>query len=72
MVAAAGLTLAKKVVNMEGLLNVKDVAEYLNVSVSMVRKLRRQGKLPAIMVGGSVRFAPADVEAYIEQRKVRK
>lgn len=48
------------------LLNVEETAEYLNVSVRFVRDRRRDGQLPAIKLGGLLRFDPGDLDRYIE------
>ena len=53
-----------------GLLTIADVAELLNLSVSTVRRLQRQRKIPFLKVGGSVRFFKGDVVAYLERRRV--
>jgi excisionase family DNA binding protein len=47
-------------------LNVEEAADYLNVSVRFVRDRRRDGQLPAIKLGGLLRFHPDDLDAYIE------
>jgi len=47
-------------------LNVEEAAEYLNVSVRFVRDRRRDGQLPAIKLGGLLRFDPEDLDRYIE------
>ena len=43
-------------------LNVEEAAEYLNVSVRFVRDRRRDGQLPAIKLGGLLRFDPDDLD----------
>ena len=48
---------------MEPLMNAETVAEKLNVSVSMVYKLRRSGALPSVQVGALHRFHPDDVRS---------
>jgi excisionase family DNA binding protein len=42
-------------------------AALMGVSVSTVDRLVRAGELPAMRVGGSVRFALCDLEAYIQE-----
>jgi excisionase family DNA binding protein len=50
------------------LLNEKEVAERLAVSVATVRRWRFSGQGPrATKVGASVRYRPADIEAYLRQ-----
>ena len=53
------------------LLTIPEVAELLKVSVSTIRLLQQQRKLPFIKVGGSVRFERSDVLSYLEKRRVR-
>jgi excisionase family DNA binding protein len=53
-----------------GLLTISDVAELLKLSVSTVRRLQRQRKIPFVKVGGSVRFVKSDLAAYLERRRV--
>lgn len=51
----------------------KDVADYLGVSVSAVRKWVAQGRLRAYRVSHkTVRFKKADVDAFVEQRATRR
>ena len=48
----------------EALLTAEQVAQVLQVSESMVYKLRRGGALPAVRVGALLRFHPDTVRAY--------
>ena len=48
------------------MLNVNDVAEILQVSRSHAYSLIRQGEIPSIHIGRSIRVRPADLEEYIE------
>ena len=52
------------------LLAIDEVAERLNVSVSTVRRLVRDGALPAYRVGGLLRFRLPEVEAYIDAQRI--
>jgi excisionase family DNA binding protein len=45
--------------------NVKQVAEYLSISSSMVYKLAGNFELQAVRVGGCIRFPPEAVESFI-------
>lgn len=51
-----------------------DVSELLRVPVPTLRKWYFLGRLPGIRLGDGrralVRFRPADIEAWIEQRRV--
>jgi excisionase family DNA binding protein len=57
-------------VPLSGLLTIHDVAELLKLSVSTVRRLQRQRKIPFVKVGGSVRFVRSDLAAYLDGRRV--
>jgi excisionase family DNA binding protein len=48
----------------ESLLKAEDVAKILQISVSMVYKLRREGRLPAVPVGSLWRFRPEVVRSF--------
>lgn len=50
---------------LERLLTAEQVAELLQVSESMVYKLRRTGALPAVRVGALLRFNIEAVRAYM-------
>lgn len=56
-------------VNLTTLLTVHEAAAMLALSVATVRRLRLGGDLPAVRIGGSVRFHVSDVMALIEQRR---
>jgi len=47
------------------LLSLKKVADYLDVSLSTVRRLIKDGVLRARRVGGQLRVSLADLEAYV-------
>jgi excisionase family DNA binding protein len=48
------------------LLNGREVAEILNISLSFAFKMIRTGKIPAVRIGRSVRVRPSDLGTYIE------
>jgi excisionase family DNA binding protein len=52
------------------LLTIDKVPSRLNVSVSTVRRLVRDGKLRAYRVGGRLRFKPEEVAAYVDAQLV--
>lgn len=56
----------------ERLLNAREVADMLGVSTDTVHRLahKRDG-LKGYKIGGSTRFRPSDVEAYIDARAIR-
>lgn len=51
--------------SLEPLMTAETVAEMLNVSLSMVYKLRRSGALPSVQVGALYRFNPNAVRAFM-------
>jgi excisionase family DNA binding protein len=53
----------------QGLVDINWVAARLGVTPRMVRRLVHEGRIANVKVGGHVRFEPADVERYIEQRR---
>jgi len=52
------------------LLTIPDVAEFLKISASGVRRLQQNRIIPFIKVGGSVRFSKADIFSYLEKQRV--
>lgn len=54
----------------ERLWTVAVVAEYLGVTERTVRSWQRIRGLPHLVIGGSVRFRRADVEAWAESHQV--
>lgn len=53
------------------LLTTAEVARLLKISVSSVRRLQSARALPFVKVGGSVRFAKADIASYLARNRVR-
>jgi len=53
------------------LLTISEVAKWLKVSVSGIRRLQQGRQLPFIKIGGSIRFAKSDLVAYLEKMRVR-
>ncbi|MGC3997484.1 MAG: helix-turn-helix domain-containing protein [Anaeromyxobacter sp.] len=49
----------------EALLTAKEVAGLLKASESMVYKLQREGRLPAVRIGWLLRFHPDTVRAFM-------
>lgn len=51
------------------LLSVPELADYLGISQKSVYALRYRGEGPrAVKIGKQLRFAPADVDAWLAQR----
>lgn len=55
----------------EKLLSVSDVANWLQVSQAWVRdhSTRKYPRLPAMKMGGLLRFCPSDVQRFIEEQR---
>lgn len=51
------------------LLTTPEVATLLKISVSVVRRLKDQRRIPFIKVGGAVRFTRADVTSFLEHAR---
>ena len=54
----------------EPLLSDADAAKILRVSRTTVRRLRYDGFLPYLHVGGSARIRPEDLAAYIDRWRI--
>lgn len=52
----------------EPLLDTPAVAEQLGVSVSAVRKMIHQRRIPFLKVGKLVRFRRSEIEAWLDER----
>lgn len=46
-------------------MTVEEVAEYLSTTPTHIRRLKHDGKIPYIMVGGLMRFPRTDIDAWI-------
>lgn len=53
--------------NEEVLLNVKQVAKYLQLKESTIYSWAQDGKIPAIKIGRTWRFRRADLEEWLEK-----
>lgn len=53
------------------LLNVQQVADYLQLNLSTVYQWAQQSRLPAIKLGGRWRFRRADLDAWLEAQTRR-
>jgi excisionase family DNA binding protein len=47
------------------LMDVKEAAEYVGLSTFTVRRLAKQGELPAAKIGRAYRFKREDIDSYI-------
>lgn len=52
------------------LLTISEVADFLKISSSGVRRLQQQRDIPFVKVGGSVRFLKEDILAYLRKQRV--
>lgn len=50
----------------DALLNLQQVADYLQLNQSTVYQWAQQGRLPAIKLGGRWRFRRADIEGWLD------
>lgn len=52
------------------LLTIHEVARLLKISVSSVRRLQQQRRIPFVKVGGSIRFIKSDLLSYVDRERV--
>lgn len=52
------------------LIDIKKAAEFLNVSVSTVRRLKKRGAIAACPIGNRVMFNLFDLVAYVRQGQI--
>jgi excisionase family DNA binding protein len=50
---------------------VKTLAEKLAVKPLTIYRLIANGKLPAMKIGGSIRFDPADIDAFLQTVRIK-
>jgi excisionase family DNA binding protein len=60
------------VILMEELLTAKEVAQVLRKHPYTVKRLIREGKIPAYLVGSSYRVKREDLDKYVEAQKIKK
>ena len=53
------------------LYSIEEIAIYLNVSISFIRKLVRTKDIPVYRVGNRLRFDKKEIESWLEIRKIR-
>jgi excisionase family DNA binding protein len=68
-VGAAADTPAMGQIEDRALLTFPEVAKILRVSLATLKRLQRQGKLPALKVGGQWRVEPQALEQYLETQR---
>ena len=47
----------------------KEVAEYFQLNIQTIYRLRKKGKLPTVKIGGSVRYKREDIDNAIREHK---
>ena len=52
-------------------LDIRQTARYLAVSMDTLYKLVRSGEMPHVRIGKSIRFRPADVDRFLDERITR-
>lgn len=55
----------------DALLTVAEAAQRLTISAKKLYRLAAQGRIPYVRLGRSLRFRPADLDRWVEQRVVR-
>ena len=51
-------------------MTIREVAEYLKLTDKTAYRLAAEGKIPGFKVGGAWRFLKADIDKWIEAKKV--
>ncbi len=54
------------------MLNVKELSEYLNISVSLVRKLVKKGELPHNRLGVKILFSKVEIDKWLLDHQINK
>lgn len=54
------------------MLDVKELSEYLNISVSLVRKLVRKGELPHNRLGAKILFSKLEIDRWLLDHQINE
>lgn len=54
------------------LLNIREVAEILHVSRTLVYSLLQKGDIPSVRIERMIRVRPEDLERYIHERSIKE
>ena len=54
--------------NIDEIMNIKDVSGYLKIPISTIYKLAQSGKVPAVKVGKHWRFMKKDLDHLFEKK----
>ena len=55
----------------KNLLNVKELSEYTGISKSTIYEWVNMKKIPYIKIGKLVKFDPKDIDAFIQNHKIK-
>lgn len=50
----------------------KELSEYLGVSITLLFKLRQDGKIPYIRIGKSIRYEIKEIEKWLKAKRHQK
>ena len=50
------------------LMSIKELADYLNVTVTTIYLWSKQGRIPAMKVGNLWRYRRSDIEAWLDEQ----
>jgi hypothetical protein len=64
--AAEGAELAFKKRDTVTLVSAKDAAAQLGITIQSIYNYRKQGKITGLVVGGSLRFRPDEIERFLK------
>lgn len=53
-------------------LTVRELAQYLKISIDLVYKLTQQGKIPVSKVGNLLRFDREEIDAWVKSQRPAK
>lgn len=54
------------------MLNVKELSDYLNISVSLVRKLVKKGELPHNRLGAKILFSKMEIDKWLLDHQINE
>ena len=54
--------------NIDEIMSIKEVSEYLRIPISTIYKLAQSGQIPAVKVGKHWRFAKKDLDRLFEKK----
>ena len=57
--------------NIDEIMSIKDVSEYLRIPISTVYKLAQSGQIPGVKVGKHWRFVKKDLDQLFEKKAAK-